>query len=131
MNKSYIENHVDSLNEEERCALSQEEAILDATELIWKLMEEKKISRTELAQKMRKRKSAISRLLSGERNLTIGKYAEILYHLNEKPVFETLAEFQKLKNNRSEIISFWKQSPKYSVPSKIQKIPCQKTKMGA
>jgi transcriptional regulator with XRE-family HTH domain len=61
--------------------LAQEELILDATETIVALLEERGISRQELAARLGKSKSFVSQLLSGERNMTLRTLGDVGYAL--------------------------------------------------
>ncbi|MDH5560973.1 MAG: helix-turn-helix domain-containing protein [Deltaproteobacteria bacterium] len=54
---------------------------------IYRAMLEGNISKSELAHKMKVSKPAITKLLSGDRNLTINKLTEIAKHLNVEPRF--------------------------------------------
>jgi transcriptional regulator with XRE-family HTH domain len=52
--------------------------------LIQQVMDRKQVSQVELAQRMKLTAPAVSRLLDDERNLTVSKFSEILFHLNEE-----------------------------------------------
>lgn len=64
--------------------------IMDVTESICEILEEKKIERKQLAEKMNRTKGYISQLLNGHRNMTLNSLAEIAYVLGYTPkiVFE-------------------------------------------
>jgi Helix-turn-helix len=51
--------------------LEQEHLILDVTEMIVELMNERGVTRSELADRLGKTKGHVSQLLSGSRNLTL------------------------------------------------------------
>ena len=60
-----------------RRLLNQENLILEVTEELCRLMSESNVSRSDLAQRMGKSKGSISRLLSGDRNLTLRTIADL------------------------------------------------------
>ena len=59
-----------------------ERLILEVSELILEKMEQSDISHTELAGRLGKSKSHVSRLLRGDRNMTLRTLAEICYSLS-------------------------------------------------
>lgn len=59
----------------------QERAILETTELICKLMEEKRIRRSELAGRLGKTKGYITQLLDGRTNMTLRTISDVLWAL--------------------------------------------------
>jgi transcriptional regulator with XRE-family HTH domain len=76
---------IDDMNDPEfRKLLAQEELILEVTETICDILENEKISRKELADRLGKSKGFISQLLNGGRNLTLRTVADILYVLGYK-----------------------------------------------
>jgi transcriptional regulator with XRE-family HTH domain len=76
---------IDDMNDPEfRKLLSQEELILEVTETICELLENEKVSRKELADRLGKSKGFISQLLNGGRNLTLRTVADILHVLGYK-----------------------------------------------
>lgn len=68
------------------------QALFNAIEDILITMEDRDWSRTELAREMGKNKSAVTRLLSGDRNLTLRTLSDIAFALEKKArvVFEDL-----------------------------------------
>lgn len=64
-----------------RKAFSLEKATLDAAELIAKLMDDKDMSKADLARHLGKSRAWVTQLLSGKENLTVRTLAEILYAL--------------------------------------------------
>ena len=60
-----------------RRLLRQEDLILDVTELLSAAMEEKQISKSELAARLGKSKGFVTQVLSGNRNLTLRTIADI------------------------------------------------------
>ena len=76
---------IDDMNDPEfRKLLAQEELILEVTEVICGLLEQEKISRKELADRLGKSKGFVSQLLNGGRNLTLRTVADILHALGYK-----------------------------------------------
>ncbi|MDH4203459.1 MAG: helix-turn-helix transcriptional regulator [Phycisphaerae bacterium] len=68
----------------------QEKLILDVTEAIAKLMEQQKISRVDLAKKIDRHKTYITRLLDGTANMTLRTISDVLYALDTKLLIETV-----------------------------------------
>jgi transcriptional regulator with XRE-family HTH domain len=64
--------------------LAQEELILEVTEVLCGLLEQEKVSRKELADRLGKTKGFVSHLLNGGRNLTLRTVADILHVLGYK-----------------------------------------------
>jgi transcriptional regulator with XRE-family HTH domain len=64
--------------------LAQEELILEVTETICDILENEKISRKGLADRLGKSKGFVSQLLGGGRNLTLRTVADILHVLGYK-----------------------------------------------
>lgn len=67
-----------------RAAVEAECLILDTTELILQIMEDKEITRTELAQRIGRTKGYVSQLLNGNRNMTLRTLATIAYALQHQ-----------------------------------------------
>jgi transcriptional regulator with XRE-family HTH domain len=65
-----------------RRLLAQEELILDATETIITLLEERGVSRADLAKRLGKSKGFVSQILSGERNMTLRTLADVGFALD-------------------------------------------------
>ena len=82
--KSKFEQFI--VNQDARRLYEAEALELEAAELVARLMEERKISRTELAKKIGKSKSHITQLLSGSRNMTLKTLSEVLFALDAKAV---------------------------------------------
>ncbi len=59
--------------------------IMDVTESICKILEDKNMERKTLAEKMNKTKGYISQILNGSRNMTLGTLAEIAHVLGYVP----------------------------------------------
>lgn len=64
--------------------LEEERLILEATELIEELLDQKDINRKQLADRLGKSKAHVTQLLSGERNLTLRTLAELAYNLSHR-----------------------------------------------
>lgn len=78
--KEWFENLEDELKDDPRYAL--EDVLLDFSEMICKAMEEQGISKSELAKKMGKQPSWLSRILGANHNLTFLTAVEIASTLN-------------------------------------------------
>lgn len=75
MRRSEVENFV---ADEDRGRLHQEEyLILQVTERICQLMEDKNVSRTELAARLGTTKGYVTQLLNGQANMTLRKLADV------------------------------------------------------
>lgn len=74
-------------SDENRRLLLQEKFILQVTEEICKAMEASGINRSGLANRMGKTKGHISRLLSGDRNLTLRSVADLVDSLGQTIYF--------------------------------------------
>ncbi len=66
---------------------AQESLILEVTEDIWRILEEKNMNKAELAQAMQKSKAHITQLLNGSRNMTLRTLSDICFALGVKPSF--------------------------------------------
>jgi transcriptional regulator with XRE-family HTH domain len=76
---------IDDMNDPEfRKLLAEEELILEVTETICDILENEKISRKELADRLGKSKGFVSQVLNGGRNLTLRTVADILHVLGYK-----------------------------------------------
>ena len=75
-----------------RRLLAQEELILEVTEVLCGVLEEEKISRKELAERLGKTKGFISQLLNGGRNLTLRTVADIFHVLGYKVILTPYKE---------------------------------------
>jgi transcriptional regulator with XRE-family HTH domain len=64
--------------------VAQEETLLDATEELYKALEEMGITKTELAEKLNKKPAFISKLFRGSHNPTLKTLAEVAHALDKK-----------------------------------------------
>ena len=64
--------------------MAQGDLIMEVTETLCELLENEKISRKELADRLGKSKGFVSQLLNGGRNLTLRTVADILHVLGYK-----------------------------------------------
>lgn len=78
---------VDETEEEERLS-AEEELIVNVAEDFWEALEVQGMSKKDLADRMGKRKSDISQLLSGNRNLGLRTIADIAYYLGCEAMFK-------------------------------------------
>lgn len=84
-----------------RKLLAQEELILEVTEVLCGLLEQEKVSRKELADRLGKTKGFVSQLLNGGRNLTLRTVADILHVLGYKVSLTPYKIEQKKGNGTS------------------------------
>lgn len=77
-NKSYVELEIEMMSEKEKQQLAIEEALLDATEFIWKLLENSVVTLEQVAIIVGISERKLRKLLSGKEDLTIKQYAAIL-----------------------------------------------------
>lgn len=76
---------IDDMNDPEfRKLLAQEELILEVTETICELLDNERVPRKELAERLGKSKGFVSQLLNGGRNLTLRTVADIVHVLGYK-----------------------------------------------
>ena len=91
-------------DEEFRRLFAQEDLILEVTETICELLENEKISRKELADRLGKSKGFISQLLNGGRNLTLRTVADILHVLGYRASLTPFKEGEQ--RQESNVIEF-------------------------
>ena len=78
-------------NDERRRLYERESLAFDATELISLLMEEKQVSKAELARRVRKSRAHITQLLNGSRNMTMHTLADLAFALGSRIEFKSRA----------------------------------------
>jgi transcriptional regulator with XRE-family HTH domain len=61
--------------------MAEEDLIMDVTENFCRILEEEKLSRANLAEKMGKTRGYISQLLNGNRNITLRVLSDIAFYL--------------------------------------------------
>ncbi len=104
--KDWFHNLEDEFKDDPRYAL--EDVLLDFSEMICKTMEEQNISKSELAKKMGKQPSWLSRILGAEHNLTFLTAVEIAMTLGKefkvtwKPIKQLASNelMEKISNNK-------------------------------
>ena len=106
---------IDDMNDPEfRKLLAQEELILEVTETICELLENEKVSRKELADRLGKSKGFVSQLLNGGRNLTLRTVADILHVLGYRA---SLTPFKEIvQRQESNVIEFQTFQSRYTMP---------------
>ncbi|MFP4105100.1 MAG: helix-turn-helix domain-containing protein [Phycisphaerae bacterium] len=62
----------------------EEGAVMDASLVVTRLMEEQGVSQKELAERLGTSRSSVSQLLNGSRNMTIRTMAKLLYELGHR-----------------------------------------------
>lgn len=75
MQRSEFEQLMDEAGDPRR--IEQQLLLLDAAELISRLMQENGVSRTELAQRIGKSKGFVTQVLSGHHNMTLRTLADL------------------------------------------------------
>ena len=96
---------IDDMNDPEfRKLLAQEELILEVTETICELLENEKVSRKELAERLGKSKGFVSQLLNGGRNLTLRTVADNFHVLGYKVTLT--AHKEEVKRQKSNVLEF-------------------------
>lgn len=83
-------------NRAEKKLISREELIYNLTEDLLVLLEDKGVTKAELAKKLGKSRSYVTQLLSGSRNMTLGTLSDICYELSAKPVVRILPNGAKV-----------------------------------
>lgn len=90
-----LENALKFENEEDRIDVKASFIQLEILEEIKKIMEDKNISRTELAEKLKKSKSFVSQLFSGDKALNLKMIAQFqeIFHTKFIPTFKDYSEY--------------------------------------
>lgn len=76
----------------ERKLVAREKLIYNLTEDLLVLLEDRGMSKAELAKALGKSRSYVTQLLSGSRNMTLGTLSDICYELNARPVINVIPE---------------------------------------
>ncbi|HFI1903244.1 TPA: helix-turn-helix domain-containing protein [Enterobacter roggenkampii] len=84
-NESLYHTEVEMHSEEHKRLYAAEELTFNVTEDILIQMEDRGVSKSDLAEKLGKTKAYISQLLSGSRNMTLRTLADICFALDIKP----------------------------------------------
>ena len=82
MAKTFIEKLMS--DDKGRKLYFREDLIFEITEAIYRVMEEKGVSKAELAKRAGVSKSNITQLLSGDHNMRLTTVADLLYSLDSK-----------------------------------------------
>ena len=77
--------------------VAEERLILEVTEGIWTILDEKQISKADLAGRLNKSKAYISQLLNGNRNMTLRTLADIVHVLGAN--IDISWRYDSAKNN--------------------------------
>jgi transcriptional regulator with XRE-family HTH domain len=101
-------------DEEFRRLFAQEDLILEVTETICELLENEKISRKELADRLGKTKGFVSQLLNGGRNLTLRTVADILHVLGYRASLSPFKEGEQRQEGN--VIEFQTFQSRYAMP---------------
>lgn len=79
MSKTWVAQQVESLDD--RVLFEEERAVFVATELLSKIMEDRGLSKADLARLIGTSRANITTLLSGQRNMTIRTFARLAARL--------------------------------------------------
>ena len=86
----------DFISDPKRRRIYEREALaFEASELISRLMEERQVSKTDLARLVGTSKSHITQLLSGSRNMTMHTLADLAFALGRKVEIRSLPQPRK------------------------------------
>jgi len=85
-------------NPEYRRLYAIEGLVTEAAELVSRLMEEQKISKAELARRLGKSRAWITQVLSGEANMTVRTFAELVYTLGAEVKLDATPYEKRLKS---------------------------------
>lgn len=81
-----------SESEKNKKICAREDLILDVTEDILIIMEEKGVSKAELSRQLGKSRSFVSQTLNGARNMTLRTLSDISFVLDIKPNIQLIGE---------------------------------------
>lgn len=73
-------------------AFAREALVYNVTEDILLTMEDRGISKKELASRMGKSRAFVSQVLSGARNMTLGSFSDICFAIGVKPSISLVSE---------------------------------------
>ncbi|MCG9674415.1 helix-turn-helix transcriptional regulator [Vibrio chagasii] len=110
-------------NAEEK-AFARDDLVYTVTEDLLMIMEDKGVSKAELARKLSKSKSYVTQVLSGSRNMTLGSLSDICFALGVKPnviLPVELPEKPERKNFWSNVTHV-KKVPKYKKEANVYKV---------
>lgn len=110
MRKKMMSNFLDKWateSEKNKKICAREDLIIDITEDILIIMEDKGISKADLSRALGKSRSFVSQTLSGARNMTLKTLSDICYTLEINPNIQLLSEEDALINGNHHTYS-WK-----------------------
>jgi transcriptional regulator with XRE-family HTH domain len=90
MTRSTYDHYMD--DPEHRRILEQERLMVDATELVCNVMDFRRMSRSELAERMGRSKAYVTQILRGSQNLTLRTLADVFYAMNCRLVMVAATE---------------------------------------
>lgn len=85
-----------NVSKAEAKAIARDELIYHLTEDLLVLLEDKGISKAQLAKALGKSRSFVTQVLSGNRNMTLGTLSDICFELQVNPVVSILPNGAKL-----------------------------------
>jgi transcriptional regulator with XRE-family HTH domain len=109
---------------ENRRLLREEEFILEVTERLTDMLDSEKISKVELARRLRKTKGFVTQILSGSRNLTLRTVADVsdaLGYAIEMRAVKLITMHHHRKGSLENVCSMenWKELSKWSAQPSI------------
>ncbi len=96
-----------------------EKLIFDVTEMIEHLMEDKNISKSNLAELLGVSVSNISQMLNGTKNMTLRTVSDILFHLDERMLIDHEPLYLE-----SKVFDYFAESPENEAYSVCQNTFC-------
>lgn len=90
---------------------AQEELIEEAGEFITRAMDNERITKKELSQRIGVSRSYITQILSGSRNMTLRTFADLMFAMNEKILINSTLITDA---DNSDIVTWVVKSPKIS-----------------
>ena len=108
-----------SESEKNKKLCAREGLIIDVTEDILVIMEDKGISKAELSRSLGKSRSFVSQTLSGARNMTLRTLSDICFALDIDPSIQLLNEKKYLINDNKHTYTCWKSEPNVEVSNVI------------
>jgi len=81
---------------EQNKLVAREKLIYNLTEDLLVLLEDRGMTKAELAKALGKSRSYVTQVLSGSRNMTLGTLSDICHELNAKPIVRVLPNGSKV-----------------------------------
>jgi transcriptional regulator with XRE-family HTH domain len=126
MTRSTFERYID--NPEHRRILEQERVMVDATELVCNAMDFRRMSRSELAEKMGRSKAHVTQILRGSQNLTLRTLADVFYAMNCRLIMVAATEAGMLLPRQWNMTQ---ELPSTVVPTRNEHVPAEEWEVAA